>query len=252
MSDEKVKKELDSLFEKRFFEIDYGEGKGIKKFFVGTPDAKMVKDAEWVYAKAYNTALKEKIFTSSEMVDILRDRNIIGPEYDKIGEDLRIGIATKTIELEQELDEKERVKKAIEIRKLREDYFQWSHRFNGPMSSTCEHMAQDAKVGYLASCLTIKEDGSRVWDSFETFENEKDITLQTRARFEIMLWSEGLSTDALENQPENKVLSGFVESLSKQVEEEQVEKGPEKEEAVIVASKPAGRKRVSKKTTPLE
>ena len=53
-----------------------------QEYFIKTPSAMVIREADWAYSKIYTKALQEGIPTSSEMQDILKKRGIIGPEYD--------------------------------------------------------------------------------------------------------------------------------------------------------------------------
>lgn len=230
MSEEKNKDFMDLLDGRRSFEFASTEEEEPKTYYIGTPSAEDVRQADWAHAKAYNQALKEGIFTVSEMMEILKQRNIIGPEYDKRGEELRVQMNEKVVEMEREVDREKRMKLALEVADLREEVFQHSQRLSSPLSSTAENIANDARTEYITSAVVQNEDGSRVWETFEQFREAADLRLQTKARFEVMMWLEGVESDFLEKTPENSVFKELMdpekleesapdEALSKEVEE---------------------------------
>jgi len=266
MSGKDVKKEdiMDLLDGRRKFEFE--EDGVIKEYFIGTPNAEDIRQADWEHAKRYNQALKEGIYTVSEMMEILKKRNIIGPDYDQTGDDLRVDLAEKIIEMERENDREVRMRLALEVADLREEVFQWNQRLSSPLASTCENMANDARVEFITSAVVQGPDGEKIWPSFDDYKTERNLQLQTKSRFEVMLWLEGVDSDFLEKAPENRVIKELMdadkleasapsEELSKQVEEAEeaeetkstAKKKPVKRRRKAAAKKPAAKKRAARK-----
>jgi len=185
------------------------------------------------------------------MLEILKKRNIIGDDYDRIGDDLRVSLAEKIVQMERENDREERMKLALEVADLREEVFQWNQRLSSPLASTCENMANDARVEFITSAVVQDADGNRLWEDFEAYRGEKNLALQTKARFEVMLWLEGVESDFLEKAPENMVLKELMDADKLEASapsEEMLEatKDSEEEEAVE-EPKPARKKRAPAK-----
>lgn len=256
----KVKEDIMDLLDgRRQFEIEFEEGV-VKEYFIGTPTAEDVRQADWEHAKTYNRALKEGVFTVSEMMEILKARGIIGDDYDKAGEDLRVVLAEKVVEMERETDKDKRMELALEVARTREDVFQWNQRLSGPMASTCENMANDARVEYLTSAVIQDKEGNRIWKTYEDYKTEKDLAVQTKARFEVMLWLEGVESDFLDKAPENVVIKELMdvkaledskpddEMLVEAEEAAEAEKAEEVAAEEKPAKKPATRKRRARKT----
>lgn len=253
----KVKEDIMDLLDgRRKFEIEVEEGV-VKEYFIGTPNAEDVRQADWEHAKTYNRALKEGVFTVSEMMEILKARNIIGEDYDQAGDDLRVKLGEKVVEMERETDKDKRMELALQVARIRENIFQWNQRLSGPMASTCENMANDARVEYLTSAVIQDKDGKRIWPTYEDYKTEKDLAVQTKARFEVMLWLEGVESDFLDRAPENVVIRELMDVTeleeSKPNEEllAEVEEAEAGDEAVVEAveeEKPAPRKRKARKT----
>lgn len=235
------KKVSGALSERRRFTIEQEDGSK-KEYFLGTPTAEDIRQADWEHAKTYNKALKEGVFTTAEMMSILEARNIAGPDYDKTAEELSSKLADKIIEMEKETDEEERVKLAIEATSLRNEVFRWSSRVNTPLAATCESIANDARVEYLTSAIIQDAQGDRCWKDFEQYRTEADIVVQAKAKFEVMMWMEGLEPNVMENTPEALVLKEAVDKEAEKVSEE-------KEESVAAPKKRTRRKRASKKAS---
>jgi len=214
-----VQDNVESLIDgRRGFEFTDRDGK-VVKYYIATPRADDITKADWEHAKAYNNALKEGVLTASEMSDILSKRNIVGPDYEDVGNTLRNTLQEKLVSMEQEKDREVRLRLALEVAAARENVLQWSQRKSGPMSHTCENIANDVRSSYLTSVVVQDEQGNKVWKTFEDFRSERNIAVQTRARFEVMLWMEGLDADFLDKSPENVVMREVLESVQKEQED---------------------------------
>jgi hypothetical protein len=150
------------------------------------------------------------------MMDILTKRGLYGPDYEKKLQELQVSIALKIAEMHGHVDDgKEDV--AREVQGLRDELYRWNQRLTGPLSNTCEQMADDAKTEYLTSVVVQDESGEGLWESYDDFISENNQALALKARFEVLLWLQGLDSDFLEKTPENKVLRDL--SLQKAEEE---------------------------------
>jgi hypothetical protein len=227
----------------------------LTNFYVAAPTAEDIRGADWTYSKTYTKCLVEGITTSAEMMDILMRRGIIGPEFEQRGEELTTELNEKIIALETAGDLDEKRMAAIAVANSREELFQWNQRLNGPMSNTCEQIADDARLEFLTSKMIENEDGSKVWDSYETFLKEKSQALALRARFEVMLYLQGLDSDFLDNTPEAMAMKEIEADVIKRAEEavktaqamaDELEK---EEEKAVEKEKPKRKKPGRKKAT---
>jgi predicted flap endonuclease-1-like 5' DNA nuclease len=220
------------------------------KYYISTPTAEDIRGADWQYSKTYTQCLVEGITTSAEMMDILTRRGIIGPEFEQrtneLGEDLADRIAR--LEETEDLDVKREL--SIEVARAREELFQWNQRLNGPMNNTAEQISDDARLEYLTSAMVVDENDERVWDSYETYLKEKSQALAMRARFEVMLFLQGLSSDFLDQTPEAQAMREVEQDILEKAEAEmkatEAVMQEEKEEAEK-AKKPAPKKKAPKK-----
>jgi len=172
------------------------------KYFIVPPNASDIREADWQYSRIYTKSLTEGITTSAEMIDILRRRGIVGPEFEQRAAELTTGLNEKILALDNtdNLDEKRDL--AVEVAEARDELFQWNQRLNGPMANTCEQLADDSRLEYLTSSMIADEDNNRIWESYDEYIREKDQTLSLKSRFEVMLYLQGLEPDFLEKTPE--------------------------------------------------
>jgi len=211
---------------KRMFTV---EGSGT--FLIATPTADDIRSSDWQYSKIYNKALIEGVTTAGEMYDILKRRGIIGEAYEKRVQELKDQIGQKIVEMELSSDKEARRVMALEISAQREELFRWNQRCNGPLSNTCEQISEDARLEYLTSCIIQKSDGTRVWKDYDSYTTEPNRALCWQARFEVMLFLQGLEPDFLEKTPENVVL--------KELAKEEADRQKSQEEAVAIPEEPA-------------
>lgn len=188
-------------------------------YYIVAPDAGNIRDADWNYSKTYTKCLLEGITTAAEMMEILKRRGIIGPEFEQRASELTGVLNEKIIALDGAANIDEKRNFAIDVANAREDLFQWNQRLNGPMSNTCEQIADDARLEHLTSCMVTNEDSSRVWSSYDMFLEEKSQSLALQARFEVMLYLQGLTSDFLEQTPEAVTMREIETELMERAEE---------------------------------
>jgi hypothetical protein len=225
------------------YEIDGEE----KKFFLAMPTSEQIRKAEWHYSKVYNKALIEGVATTPEMMDILTDRGLYGPKYEEKLRDLQVNITLKIAEMHNTIDDEDKEELAREVQELRDELYRWNQRLTGPLSNSCEQMAEDAEVEYLTSAMVQDEKGNPVWGSYDAFISEGNQGLALKSRFEVLLWMQGLDADFLDNTPENKVLRELA--LQKAEAEAEAAKKPAQLEAAEEEKKPAKKKPGRKKKT---
>lgn len=211
---------------------------GETTYYIVAPTAEDIRGADWEYSKAYTKSLVEGITTTAEMTDILMRRGIIGPEFEQRSNELTQILAEKIEALENAKTPEEKQALAVEVANAREELFQWNQRLNAPLANTCEQIADDTRLEYLTSCIVVNEHGERVWDSFDEYLVDKDQGLAQKARFEVMLYLQGLDSDFLEKTPEAIALKELEEEmLAKAVNEVDVEKEPKSKKSKTTRSK---------------
>jgi hypothetical protein len=210
-------------------------------YFIAAPTAEDIRGADWNYSKTYTKCLVEGITTQAEMEDILRRRGIIGPEFEQRAQELTIILNENIQKLEATKDIDEKRVLSVEVANNREELFQWNQRFNGPMANTCEQMADDSRLEYLTSRIVQNEDTSKVWASYDNFLKEKSQTLAVKARFEVMLYLQGLDSNFLEQTPEAVAI--------KEVEDDVIKKAEAAVKAAEAVAEETVKKTAKKKTT---
>jgi len=239
----------EKIDDRRSFEDPQSE----EVYYIGAPNAEDIRGADWQYSKIYTRCLTEGIPTSAELMDILRKRDIVGENFEKRANELSKILQEAVISLESTDDIDEKAQCAVVVAKARENLFQWNQRLSGPMSNTCEQMADDARLEYLTACIIQNEDGNKVWENYDAFLSSNKQSLTMKARYEVMLYLQGYDSDFLEKTPEalamKEVESDIIRKTTLAVEES---KAIEKAKEVKDIQEPTtdkDTKKIIKKTT---
>jgi len=190
----------------------------ITEYTINPPTAEDIRGADWTYSKMYTKCLVEGITTQAEMMDILMRRGIIGPEFEQRAQELGTNLSEVIFKLETTNDVDAKREIAVEVSNVREELFQWNQRLNGPMSNTCEQMADDARLEFLTSCIVKNNKEERVWENYELFLKEKSQSLALKARFEVMLYLQGLESDFLDKTPEAVAMKEVEDDVVKKAQ----------------------------------
>lgn len=207
------------------------------EYFIGTPSAEDIRGADWQYSKVYTKCLTEGMPTSAEMMDILRRRGVIGEDFDRRAEELSITLNELITRLNEVQENDNKAATAIEVARARETLFQWNQRLSGPMSNSCEQIADDARLEFLTANILQGQDGKKVWETYDVFLTSQEQALTLKARYEVMLFLQGYESDFLERTPEAVAIKEVEEDILKQAsdaveaeEKEKAEKISKKEE----------------------
>jgi hypothetical protein len=203
---EDVKEILDNRREFVFESPDTGEE---QHYYIADPTGEDIRKSDWQYSKVYNQAMADDFPTQAQMIDVLKERGILGEDYEREVEQTRISLASALFRLENLTDDADDTEKeglALEIATLRQKLFELNQRINGPLGNTCENIAEDARTEFLTSRVIQNKDGSRVWEEFDSFRDEEETALTVKSRFEVMLWLQGLESNFMENSLEQKTL----------------------------------------------
>ncbi|MBD3260376.1 MAG: hypothetical protein GF334_01640 [Candidatus Altiarchaeales archaeon] len=251
----------DVLDTRREFTLENPDGE-TESYFIAQPSAADIRKADWQYSKVYNQAIVDGFLTQSQMLEVLKDKGILSEEYTEQLESVRINLAAELFKLENlgnETPDDDREAVAMEVARLRDQLFRLNQQVNGPMGNTCENLAEDARTEFLTSRVVQKQDGSRLWETFDDYQNEENSGLSVKARFEVMLWMQGLESNFMENTPEQSTLREVAQkrldnaleearkSALEQSEKEEKEKRSGEDSEKTKAEKKAPRKKKTPK-----
>lgn len=236
----------EKLESRRSFEY-WREDDTVGKYYLGIPSSEQIRKADWHYSKMYNRALVEGVATSAEMEDILQKRGILGLEHERRRTEIELSLAAKTLELKAAGNDFDKEKLANEVAKLRDSLLQWNQRISGPMGHTCEGIADNAKTEYLTYAMAQKEDGTLVWPTYDDFIHEENQNLTIRAKYQVLLWLNGLASDFLDNIPESVALRELEEASRSRQGSQEVKQLSSSESAELLPEEEIVEESVSKK-----
>jgi len=197
----------DVLDTRREFSIDI-TGETVS-YFIANPTGEDIRKADWQYSKIYNQAILDDLLTQAQMIDLLKKQGVISEDYATEVEETRSKLAAEIYKLEslpENTSDLQMEDAALVVAASRDELFRLNQRVNGPMGNTCENIAEDARVEFLTSRVLQRQDGAPVWKDYNEYLNEENTALSVKARFEVMLWMQGLNSDFLENTPEQQTL----------------------------------------------
>jgi hypothetical protein len=215
-----------------------------KKFKVVKPTFSVGNRADRIYKKAFAEALRDGILTAFQMreqIDEIEYYSNTNKEIDTID--------NRLAELEIEITEEESYEKGmmmvLEMRELRARRVLEVYKINTIYENTAESYAENIRNQYYASELTCKEDGSRVWSSFEDFQNKMTDDLAATSVQQVMLFNAKISNNYQMDYAENQwlVKKGIINEEGVPIKQEKPEE-PDKEEPKKVKGK---KKRAPKK-----
>jgi len=189
------------------------------EYFIGSPNAEDIRGADWHYSKIYTKCLSEGLPTSAELMDILKKRGIIGEHFERRVSELHAALGELIGKLETADNNEEKAEYAMKVSQAREALYQWNQRLSGPMSNTCEQIADDARLEYLTSCILQKKDGKKVWADYDAFLATNPQALTMKARYEVMLYLQGYDSDFLNKTPEARAIREVEADLIRQASE---------------------------------
>jgi len=233
------------------------------EYFIGTPSAEDIRGADWQYSKVYTKCLTEGIPTSAELMDILRRRGVIGDDFDRRAQELSITLNELITRLNDTEGYNDKAALAVEVSQAREALFQWNQRLSGPMSNTCEQIADDARLEYLTASILQNKDETKVWEDHDKFLASKDQSLTLKSRYEVMLFLQGYESNFLENTPEARAMkevetsilqeaAAAVEKETAQQAEEDAALAEKEKPKTKPKAKPKAKAKAKAKTKPAE
>jgi len=191
--------------------VESEDSKGKKKrLIVILPNAKINKDAQLVYNQSFSSALKSGAILRQKLDQVMREQGIWDDikqkEYDQIMVDINDNekkLASGGIALI------EAKAVAVEMRGLREEFRGLISERTSMDGNTAEGQADNARFNYLVYACLLNQEGKRVFDSFEHYEERADEPYVIKSAGALAEKLYGLEPDYESNLPENKFLQDY-------------------------------------------
>jgi len=198
---------------KKEVEVKKADG-SVVKIYVTNPNTKSIQRADMYRAKIWNECLDEGIKTKEELAIVMKNRGIWGKDQ----QDEEKEIVEKLSDLEKELylgDGKKKIpidngkKIAIKMRSLRNKLRLLLLEKNNFEQNTADSIADNARFDYLVSSCTFYENGQKVYNDIEDYNERASDEIgfsAANALAELLYNYDALSQD---NLPENQWLKHF-------------------------------------------
>jgi len=192
-------------------------------YYINPPSAEAIRKSEWHHAKVYNEAVAEGVYTSHEMEGLLKGRGLLGEEYERELSVSRSHLQDALMRLElanldPDTEDEELEKIALEVARARDDLYRLNLRFTNPMNTTCEKLAEDAKIDFIISSVIVDASGKKVWPTYADYMNDTNFNFILTAKTQVYLWLQGIDGDILNKIPENVVFKRIDEKRKEKVQ----------------------------------
>lgn len=181
------------------------------KIIVRKPSSKVLTDSQRISAKVWNECVRDKIMTKQELNDFMKKNGIwsaekdaeqlaITQEINKLEKKLYLGDGKDTLKTSEAKDIALQMRlKRLELRNLIAEKLSLEQ-------NTAEALADNARFDYIVANSTFYENGQRVYNSMDDYNNRSDeeIAFSAASAMAQLLYS--IDKDFEANLPENKFL----------------------------------------------
>lgn len=192
-------------------------------YVIKYPSTKNVQEADWLYSTVFADGLNTGLPIKAELEKKLIDRGVLTSNEDHEKELDKIRKEIKRLEVKFEQAKKTEHKKELtrlakELAKFRQMIYDSVIARTQYLNNSVESKADDARTSYLIHCTIFNEDGTRLWNTYDEYLNERDYPLVSKAGFEYIRFSSGISTNFMDEFPETAVLESLQ---NEQLDEEE-------------------------------
>jgi hypothetical protein len=185
------------------------------KYFVKRPTSKVSGEASRIYSVEFTKCIREGLMTKEKMKAFLLEHGVWTKEQEEKEKNISKQINELELEIYKSGPDRKRVslkegrEKAIKIKELRNDYMNLISQRQSYESNTAESIADNARFDYLVSECTFKEDGTKVYNSYDDYQvkSNEDLAYQAASTLAQMIYA--LEDDYAKKLPENQFLSAF-------------------------------------------
>lgn len=193
----------------------------IVKVRIVKPTVEDSRRADWEYSKTFNESLMAKLYTESEMINLLKERKVWTDDDEQVMNRIRAEIASQVSTLlnstELTLSQKVELKQAISINRL--SLLLKHNALQSIKAHTCEAKADEARIIYLSQkCVRNRDTASTpYWETLDAVRNESNQELAQKLFQAVVMFMNAMPSDINDMFPENKVEIDF-DALAKEEE----------------------------------
>lgn len=184
------------------------DSKGNKvEVFVKKPGNKEFRDSRIAYNQEFRRACENGVMLKAKLAEYVREQGIWDSkkeqEYEKMIDKIRqleLTLKKGGIPLVQAKQA------ALDLHKARLEFRALIAEKQSHEANTAESLAENAQFNYLVSSCVVRENGSRVWDSVEKYDEEANEPWAVQAAAELAKLLYGIDPDYDKNLVENQFL----------------------------------------------
>lgn len=181
------------------------------EFIVKKPSGRVISEAQRISVKTWTDCVKEGIMTKKELQKFMKDSGTWDSKMEKEQEKLNLEISNLEKKLflgdnNNKLTTSEAKKIAIEMRIKRNQLRELISERLSLEQNTAESLADNARFDFLVSACTFKSDGTKMYNSFEEYNNNSDSEIAIAAATALAEILYSLDKDFEAKLPENKFL----------------------------------------------
>lgn len=198
---------------KKDLTVTLQDGKEVK-IYVTSPTAKTIQRADRYRAKTWTECIEDGIKTKDELAIIMKQRNVWTKEHEEkersiteqliqCEKDLFLGSGKKKVPLSDGKDI------AVKMRVLRNELRQLYMDRSALEQNSAEALADNARFDYIVAGSTFYENGEKVYNGIEDYNNKSsdEVAFAAAAAIAEMMYNYDPATE--QNLPENKWLKTF-------------------------------------------
>lgn len=177
-----------------------------EKVFVHSVTPNVQTEASRIYSQAFGKALSDGVPLRLEAERMLKDKGVFDPDKDEkeraaLQKEIReneVALRRGTKPNGTKMTKSEGKELAFKIKKLRDDLDEIGSGSSALFNNTVESQASNAQLQFCIYSCTCREDGQRYWSTFETFQNDTENPVYSKAIENFLLLVSGL--DALDSK----------------------------------------------------
>ncbi|MEA3342340.1 MAG: hypothetical protein U9R15_20430 [Chloroflexota bacterium] len=155
--------------------------------------------SDFLYDSYYDNAIKDGILPREDLESIIKARGLI-TEKEKLREQELVKLikGQEVLFTKMRFAKNKKDKVGENVKKLKIELFGLKQKFNSFYTLTAESVATEAKLNYLCWAASYNMSGkSRMWETYEDFDLEKDIKFRSDVINEVMSVLIGFSEETL-------------------------------------------------------
>lgn len=186
-----------------------------KEYFVKKPNSKVSQEGQRIYSSEFMRCLKDGLMVKASLKKFLKEHGVWNDAQEAEEKDISRQINELEIEIykggkdRKSMTLQEGKAKAIKMKELRNRYAVLISERQSYEANTAESVADNARFDFLVSECAFNKDGTKVYNSYEDYQNRSGDELAYEAASSLAQLLYALEEDYAKKLPENQFLLRF-------------------------------------------